>query len=166
MYIPKSKYKIQQAASGQYQTEDGVPYAGPIIKTSLGSTFAGRTLSDFSIRLIPAPQQAASIVVDDIYNEYITPTQADYERGYFIRYLLYNTKNNKIAEVSEKQYKRRIGSENIRSGKLQWVLIETSDKNISKTASSRNKKQVDNLSSYFPEVSLIIKDYNKFVVGS
>ena len=151
-YTPKSKYQILQTSGKEWQTLDGVSYAGPYILTS-GGAFIGNSIFNKGPRLqkisIKAPQQnniLENAKTDEYYRanpQVVTkiqrykpiiatksqPKKEDYEKGFYFRY--FAKKSNTLIEyyeIDESTYKSiqnktiKYDSNLYTVGNLVWAL--------------------------------------------
>lgn len=105
MYIPKSKYESLETVGDELQTEEGVEYFGKYMKTYQGKFYEGITPQDSGKELFPLKRLTKGPnTLPPLGNEYPQPTERDYQYGYFWRYLVKDTRDSKVYEVSQKTF--------------------------------------------------------------
>tara|TARA_A100000172_G_scaffold78022_1_gene63080 strand:+ start:103 stop:471 length:369 start_codon:yes stop_codon:yes gene_type:complete len=106
MYIPISKYsKAKYSRGNDFTKSDGTFYVGWYFTDIAGNFFAGKKPSNTSFSLTLANSElTAPIPKMEFTGEYIQPTEADYDNGYFIRFFLQDKRSKKIIEVKKEKF--------------------------------------------------------------
>jgi len=169
MYLPKGKYRIKNPPPGTFQTESGIDHRGPVVELSTGEVYAGDSISNLNTRLIDPTQTDTVIEIPQPFNEYIQPTDQEYERGSFTRYLLRNEISKRVVEVSKKQFDQKRNLLNIQPIEVQWILTgPVEDRTVMgnvpvKGVRTRNQDTVNRLKEEFRGIELFLNDPLKFV---
>lgn len=104
MYLPKSKYKATVAKPGEFRTQDGQQYVGPIIETYTGVVYSGTDPETAGPRLVPTGEKEQLGL--GLYNIKRTPTEADYKAGSMTRYFMQDKQTQKIIELSPEAWQK------------------------------------------------------------
>ena len=105
MWLPAFKYiKGLLAQKGQFMLPNGQPYEGAYHKLYNGETYTGDVPSTDSVRIfeddsephLPVPEYEDKLVSQQVY-----PEVEDYDKGFFLRYFIKDTRNGKIVEVDK-----------------------------------------------------------------
>lgn len=154
MYIPKSKFIIRPAKPAEFSNG----YLGPVLETSTGEFFAGSSLETVSIRLTRSTD-TEPIEVERPFHQYMEPTDADYQAGFYTRFFLQTDRTKRIVEVSLTQFIEKRNNEGVSAVSLVWRLIGSADK-----IKIENEKTVRNLTKDFPALPSLLKDPLQFVI--
>ena len=102
MYIPLSKYSEPKYTRGnELEKKDGTFYIGWYFTDLAGNYFAGKNPSNNTLSLSVANNELTDEVPNkEFTGEYIQPTEADHDNGFFIRYFLQDKRSKKITKVS------------------------------------------------------------------
>ena len=177
MYLPKSKYRIKNPPPGTFETEGGIEHTGPVIELSSGEVYAGDSIATVSTRLIPVEEQTPPQQDLPPFNEYVLPTEQDYEQGFFTRYLLRNQETKRVVETSKQQFDQKRNLPNIQPIEVEWLLTGAiEDRTVGtnvvnreiqlikiKGVRTRNLETVQELEESFRGISLFLDDPLKFV---
>ena len=134
-YLPKSKFSIKNTQGGElvYKSNLNKYYIGDYIFTSRGKYYAGTDSTNLKERLILKPEDEESIekmsndfskdvIKHKIFKKSInnflsktepiplskpTPTEEDYERGYFSRYFAKKINEDLYIEINEKDIDKK-----------------------------------------------------------
>ncbi len=170
MYLPKSKYITKYSTGDEFLKPDGSYYIGPYVETYKGNFYEGKEFTSNSKKLIDTRslnefnQNVASFT-----NSNITPTEKDYEKGIFIRYIVQDKRNNEIVEVTKEKYINLSKQNYTRSVTIEWILSQPLE-DINKGpyiyfgARSQNKESVDEAEKVIKGISQFIFNYGQFVV--
>lgn len=101
MYLPKSKYQVEFVSPGKF-TKDGRPYAGPVLRTYLGETYAGTSPWDLKGKVEPIDSGKYKKVVAVAGRR--IPTEQEYEKGSMTRYFKQNLSTMKVVELLPKDW--------------------------------------------------------------
>ena len=151
MYIPLSKYSEPKYTRGsELQKKDGTFYVGWYFTDLAGNFFAGKKPSNNSVSLSVASVEFTEAIPNkEFTGQYIEPTEADHNNGFFIRYFLQDKRSKKIIEVKKEKFDFLKSFAYIISLELKWLLTNPIE-NISKGpyiyfgSSARNKETVMN----------------------
>ena len=169
MYIPLSKYSEPKYTRGsELQKKDGTFYVGWYFTDLAGNFFAGKKPSNNTISLSVANHELTDEVPNkEFTGQYIQPTEADHNNGFFIRYFLQDKRSKKIIEVKKEKFDFLKSFAYITSLELEWLLTSPIE-NISKGpyiyfgSSARNKETVMNQTIIdFPKN--YFKNYYQFI---
>lgn len=173
MYLPKGKYsKPKYSYGGDLSMLDGTSYKGYYFTDQAGNTFTGSKPSSDSKLLIRTSEELVTestktTAFKRFVSQTISPTEKDYENGFFTRYFLQDKRSEKIIEVKLKKYKYWQKYYFIEGLKLTWLLT-TPIKNIKKGpyvffgSESKNKETVlDQKIIRFPENYFV--SYSEFI---
>ena len=182
-YQPKSKYNIKEAAPGEFIVKKTrAPYFGFYIETSGGKFYAGndpkRLLSEI-VRPTPAPNnfnKNRDILKYNVLNNQTygklkkvvdiipfksTPSERDYEKGYYTRFFLKRV-NERFGyiEVSPSTFKDvKTGKNTVNhvlyeAGKLRWSLHPN--------ARQVNRTQIFLQRDQFPDLEVLFSNLSEF----
>jgi len=107
MFLPKSKYKIKQAAWGQFYLSGsarGEYYVGPYIEDYRGRTFAGSDISKAQDRVLISTSEEVTPIEE--YSSDYSPKEDAFVSGSYIRYFRQNTVTTVVEEITEEQLKQ------------------------------------------------------------
>lgn len=153
MYIPKSKFIIRPAQLDEFTNG----YTGPVLETSTGEFFAGSSLETVSTRLTPTFEASSTEIIRP-FHEYVEPTDADFQAGFYTRFFLQIDKTKRVMEVSLTQFREKRNNEGVSSVSLVWTLVGGRDR-----IKTQNEKAVTDLQKDFPTLRVIVKDPLQFV---
>lgn len=165
MYIPRNKYKIENALPGEFTTSTGQEYFGPVIKTSSGIVFKGGSLEEAGERLVPAETIPQPTDLDFPFNDYVGPTESDITKGRFNRFILQNTRTKVIKEVNEKRFYTYNKLPNIKGFIIPWNLtkpVENTAINgyLYEGSKSKNEKTIQSFERQVPGISNFLDPYD------
>ncbi len=169
MYLPKSKYRVKTPPAGTFQTQEGIDYKGPVVELNTGEVYAGDSITNLGSRLIDPTLETAPVEIPQPFNEYIPPTEEDYKKGRFVRYLLRNEKTKRVVETSKKQFEENKNLPNIQQIRVQWLLTgQIEDKILpnnvlAKGIRTLNQETINKLSKEFVGIEVFLNDPLKFV---
>lgn len=103
MWLPKSKYTVKYAVSGEMKRKDGTTYVGPYMEAYNGKCYAGKEFGENTEELESSIAEKTDLDRKTI-NSRFEPTEEDYERGYSIRYFRQNKVTKKVEELTEELY--------------------------------------------------------------
>lgn len=169
MYLPKSKYLVKHTKGGDFLNPDGSSYIGPYVETYKGNVYRGREFSSNSVKLVDIRAKGEFDDTPDFKNDRITPTEKDYKKGVFNRYFIQDKRNNKIIEVSQKNF-TKFNSERYTTGAVvEWTLKGPAE-NINKGpyiyfgAEAKNKEAILEAEKTIKQLSRVVLNNRKFVV--
>lgn len=164
MYLPKAKYRIKTPPPDTYQTSEGTSYRGPVIETATGVVFQGDSLENIGGILTLVKKERVSLKIP--FMEYIEPTEQDYKKGKYNRYILQVDRTKQVREVSKKQYMERKDDPGISSAIVEWKLIDikNQEKTYTFNASVQNRKTLEKLAPKFPGIFILFKSSKQFVI--
>lgn len=177
MYLPKSKYRVKNPPPGTFETEGGTEHRGPVVELSSGEVYAGDSITTITTKLVPVEEQDSPQEDFPPFNEYILPTEQDYEQRVFTRYLLRNEETKRVVETSKKQFEQKRNLPNIQPIEVEWILTgPIEDRTVGtnvvngevrpikvKGVRTRNLETVQELEKSFRGISLFLDDPLKFV---
>ena len=122
MYLPKSKYKTRTALPGEFITQDGQEYVGPVVETYTGACYPGTEPKTMGPKLTPVVGKEPPEL--GLYNIKRVPTEAEYKAGQMTRYFVQERKTQKIIEISPEVWKKNYKPDDIlRSwANITWYL--------------------------------------------
>lgn len=168
MYLPKNRYRIEQADPNDYIGS----YRGKVIKAANGRVFEGSSLETAGRELSRVPQEA-TVQVDRPFNEYPKPTLQDYQKGFVTRYFLYERTSRRAYEVQLNQYNEKRNNSGVESGKIVWVLkkpiedvmMQRAGNSVKvKGAKTLNQETVTELEKLYPGISLLFSNPTEFLI--
>lgn len=167
MYLPRNKYKTEQITDSSVISSNGQIYNGPVIKTSSGKIFKGSNLDNIEEELFPIGSVENILQLEIPYNVYITPTENDYERGFYTRYFLRQSSNHNYKEVDRNQYFKFLNQDGIISGRVRWYLQgpatnQTINGFFFEGTEEKNKKSLLEIQKNFPYILEVI-DTSQFI---
>lgn len=121
MFLPKSKYTIEQAVVGQFvlsASQDSGFYVGPYIKDFRGRCFAGTTLLDAEKRELISITGGDTVEPVQVKVD-ILPTEEQYLAGSMVRYFRQNPVSKVVEEIDKEKCKK---SENWITVSGSWIL--------------------------------------------
>ena len=169
MYLPKSKYLVKHTKGGELLNPDGSEYRGPFIETYKGKVYKGRIFSSKSVRLTDIRSTDNYDQAADFKNDYIKPTEKDYERGYFLRYFIQDKRNKRIIEVNKKNFEPLYRELYTAGAVVEWTLKGPAE-NINKGpyiyfgAEAKNKEAILEAEETIKQLSSFVLNNRKFVV--
>ena len=126
MWLPKSKYTVKYAVSGEMKRKDGTGYVGPYMEAYNGKCYVGKEFGENNEELESNIVEKTDVERKTI-NSKFEPTEEDYGRGYVTRYFRQNKTTQKIEELTEELY-GQLESENTSSrcpynyAECKWIL--------------------------------------------
>lgn len=111
MYYPKSEILEVNYTNGDrlFVKESKTPYTGYYYFTNDGRYFSGKEYTSSTKELILILDSKALVNTSKAYEfHYSSPTEKDYEKGFFVRYVIkrVNSGFETILEVDQKEYNR------------------------------------------------------------
>ena len=192
MYIPLSNIKSTGYTNGDefiYVT-NSQPYTGPYFIDTKNKIYTGLTYTNDSVEIVKAISLTNKNQQNDIYStllnpkklpntviapDYIIPTENDYDKGYFVRFLLkpiISTLPNDFIEVRFNKYNSVSQEPNLQLlyqfvnviWKLTGPLYDIYDGNIRVKAGiiDTNKRAIAEAEKILPNVSLYFTDLRQF----
>jgi N-acetylneuraminic acid mutarotase len=167
MYLPKSTYRVKQAMPGEFVREDGTSYTGPYIQSNNGTFYEGNSLNGV-LNTIQPVQEDTGTTIERPYNDYLQPTDRDYERGTYTRYFTRDKRNGKFTELGLNQWRGKRNLKYVTAGSFNWLITGPLNdgriKNIPfKGAATRNKETLLSLEKEFPGISNFFSNLVEFV---
>jgi len=170
MYLPKSKYIVKFTKGGEFTKSDGSRYVGSYIETYKGNVYEGKTFNSKSKKLIDlrgGPDEHT--LTAKFKSDRIVPTEEDYKKGTFKRYIVQDKRTNKIVEVSYKNYIKLSNELYTESVVISWELSKPLE-NLNKGpyiyfgAKAKNKEAVLEAEKTIQGLSSFLNNYGQFVV--
>lgn len=171
MWLPAFKYvKGLLAQKGQFMLPNGKPYEGLYHKLYNGQTFTGTAPNVDAIEIFAddsEPHLPEAEYRDKLVSEEVFPNPEDYDKGYFLRYFIRDTRNGKIIEVKKETSKRKLKEKYLKGVTIKWIL-EKPVKDIFnqgylyKGAATRNKENVMKASLELKGIDLFITKFDQF----
>lgn len=176
MWLPPFKLILGLFANpGEFTTKDGGSFSGPYYKTHDGKIFSGNSPSKDQVELQPDLHFLGD---QDRYSDFhgelktantdlVYPKPEDYNKGFFIRYFIIDTRDGKLAEVDVQAYNRYSQELFIKSAKVKWILDKPvkdifNQGYLYKGAATRNRENILEAGVNFPELRDYITDYGQF----
>lgn len=170
MYLPKSKYNVKHTKGGELFNEDGSEYIGSFIESFSGEVYKGKKFTNNTTQLQDFRSADSGDVTPLILkNDYIKPTDRDYEIGKFERYFVQDRRTNAIIEANRENYNKFESVNYAVTLKLDWIIKgPVGDINkgpyIYFGATSQNKETVLKGEKTIKGLSQIVNNYRQFVV--
>ena len=168
MYLPKSKYKPPKYTQGdKLQLPGSKVYVGWYFETYQNKFFTGKSPSINSKELLLI--QSEEPKVPRFLPDEIGPSLDDYDKKYFIRYILSDTRNGTIIEVNKIKFDYFRKFTYIKAIELKWDL-STPIKNVIvngyeyKGSAYKNEQSVLEVKKQIPDIENIITDYSEFII--
>lgn len=122
MYLPKSKYKVRTSLPGEFLTNEGQEYIGPVVQTFTGACYPGTDPKTMGSQLTPVVGKEP--VELGFYNIKRVPTEAEYKAGKMLRYFVQERKTQKIIEINLEIWQKNYRPDDIlRSwASIDWYL--------------------------------------------
>lgn len=167
MYLPKSKFRVEDSYGNEFTDANNQPYYGKIIRTSSGRVFAGESINSTQGTLNKVRTGNLTKIARP-FNDYYGPKEEDYKKGFYIRYFLRDTRDGKFTEVSLKQWKEKKLLNYVLAGKLVWRLKgPVSDGNVNgipyKGTATKNREELQKLEKQYPGILQFFKSTSEFV---
>lgn len=105
MYLPKSKYRVRTALPGEFTTDEGQDYVGPVVETFTGACYPGTDPMTMGPKLVSAREPDEPVELG-LYNVKRVPTEAEYKAGMMTRYFMQDRGTKKIIEISPEAWKK------------------------------------------------------------
>ena len=167
MYLPKSTYRVKQAMPGEFLRQDGTSYTGPYIEANNGTFYEGNSLNGV-LNTIQPVQEDTGTGIERPYNDYLQPTDRDYERGIYTRYFTRDKRNGKFTELGLNQWRDKKNLTYVTAGSINWIITgplrDGRIKDIPfKGASTKNREALQRLEKDYPGISEFFKSTSEFV---
>jgi len=167
MYLPKSKFRIEDSYGDEFTDANNQPYYGKVIRTSSGRVFAGESINNTQGALNKVRTSDLTKIARP-FNDYYGPLDEDYKKGFYIRYFLRDTRDGKFAEVSLKQWKEKKLLNYVLAGKFVWILKGPVNDGVLdgisfKGTSTKNRETLQNLEKTYPGILNFFKSTSEFV---
>jgi hypothetical protein len=123
-YIPKNKIITDLTTSGtEFVYKDTTDYySGPYYKLYNGKFYSGQNQNSFGTKEIVRPTDEKSslntVVLNDIAQSPLFPTEQDYKKGVFTRYFIVKRNEPVFIEIEKKIYDKY----NQRNSQVSWQL--------------------------------------------
>ncbi|MBL6771338.1 MAG: hypothetical protein ISQ22_08215 [Rhizobiales bacterium] len=168
MYLPKSKFRVENTYGEEFTNDKNEPYYGKVLKTSGGRVYAGDSVNNIKGILTKIEKDSNRNIIQRPYNDYYGPTVINYKKGFYIRYFLRDNRNGKFAEVSLTQWKAKKRLSYVTPGKLSWNLKGPVNDGVVndipfKGASTKNREALQRLEKDYPGISEFFKSTSEFV---
>ena len=125
MYLPKSKYVTRTVIPGEFITQDGQEYVGPVVEIFTGDCYSGTEPETMGPKLIPVVTKELPEL--GLYNIKRVPTEAEYKAGKMLRYFVQERKTQKIIEVNLEIWQKNYKSDDILRKWVSAVWFLTGD---------------------------------------
>lgn len=152
------------------EKDTGKFYTGDYFSTTDGKYFTGKTISINSKELLYTNKSEKSTVVSGFTNDAVIPTESDYEKGSFTRYVIkrVNSGSESILEVSEENFEK--SKKNPLYNQVQFVWHITGPlyddfSNMSypiQGVVSKNMETIQSLEHKLPGLSEVFNNYSQF----
>lgn len=169
MYLPKSKYIVKFTKGGEFIKTNGNFYIGYYIETYRGNFYEGKEFTNNLKKLEDIRAVGEFTGSAKFKNDRITPTEEDYKKGKFLRYIIQDKRNKKIIEVSLKNFNLLKSERYTESIVIEWTL-EKPLENLNKGpyiyfgAKAKNKEAVLEAEKTIQGLSSFLNNYGQFVV--
>ena len=159
MYYPKSEIsKVDYTSGNEFlvkSTENF--YTGYYYATNDGKYFSGQEYNSTTVELVkPIKVSSKSTNSSNYEFHYAMPTDSDYNRGFFIRYVIkrVNSGLETIKEISAEEYNNALSNPLYLAKSFAWKLtgpLNTTPEGIPGIVNT-NQKTLDELEKSIPEV--------------
>lgn len=169
MYLPKSKYSKPKYTRGdQFELLNGTDYIGWYFKTYRDEYFTGKAPTSKSQKLKELIKDDTGDTGRQFVNDYVKPTEEDYENGFITRFFLQDVRNKSIIEVKQTKYNTLRKLPYINGVKIDWVLTSPAQDGVKNGyiffgSASKNKELVLEAEKVIKNLSSTIKSYGEFV---
>jgi len=171
-FLPAFKYlKGKFASRGEFLLPNGQPYEGAYHQLYNGETYTGSVPGKDAIRIvkddsephIPLPEYADKLVSEPVY-----PEPEDYDKGYFLRYFIKDTRNGKIIEVKKETSRKKLEQKYLKGITVKWILEKPvrdifNQGYLYKGASTRNKENTQKANLELKGLDLFVTEFDKYV---
>lgn len=171
-FLPAFKYlKGKFASRGQFLLPNGQPYEGAYHQLYNGETYTGSVPSKDAIRIfkddsephLPLPEYADKLVSEPVY-----PQPEDYDKGYFLRYFIKDTRNGKIIEVKKETSRKKLEQKYLKGITVKWILEKPvrdifNQGYLYKGAATRNKENTQKANLELKGLDLFVTEFDKYV---
>ena len=162
MYYPSSEIELVSYTSGlDFEVKTtGKPYTGYYYATNDGKFFSGKKYDSTTVEIVPLVRNLSFGETIQAFNfHYSEPTDADYEKGFFTRYVIKRVNGDleSILEVSESEFNRATKDPLYNTRSFIWKLtgpLYTTPEGIP-GITNENQKTLD-------EVEKTIKEVKKY----
>lgn len=168
MYLPKSKYKPAKYTQGdRLQFSNKREYVGWYFETYQKRYFTGKLPGSNNKELFLIEEEEPK--VPRFLSDEIGPSLDDYDKKYFIRYILLDTRNGKIIEANKIKFDYFKKFTYINAIELKWDLSTPIENVIVngyeyKGSAYKNEQAVLQAKKQIPEIDTFITDYSEFVI--
>jgi hypothetical protein len=167
MYLPKTKFRVEDTYGEEFTDANNQPYYGKIVRTSGGRVFAGDSINNTQGILNRIEKQDLARI-ERPFNDYYGPTDQDYTKGFYIRYFIRDKRNGKFSEVNLEQWKEKKTLRYVTAGKFVWLLKgpvnDGTYNNVPyKGTGTKNRETLLKLENQFPGISDFFKTTSEFV---
>lgn len=172
MYYPLSEITENLYTSGFefIDLQTGTYYTGYYFSTTDGKYYTGKTISETSVEIVPAKEETSSYYATGFNNSVPNPTDEDYQKGYFTRYLIkrVNSSIETMLEVSKEDYEKSKQNPLYLQVMFDWKITGSLYDDMSNPlypiygVLSTNQSTVSNLEPQMPEISNFYKNYAEF----
>ena len=170
MFLPKIKIKLPKFTLGDFLSfGNGEPYSGYYYEDYKGQYFSGKGPSNTSVPLVlQDPTEADSEEENFIVQQNVKPKVEDYDKGFFKRYYLKDSRNGKIVETTEKIYNSELEKLFIKGTTIDWVIQKPAkdliiEGSLYQGAITRNKLKVQQAEQQLRGIADYITQYDEFV---
>ena len=169
MFLPKIKIKLPPkfTLGDLFRLPTGEPYSGYYFEDYKGNAYAGKSPAESTTQLVPIKREET---VEDLplISSAIKPKVEDYDRGFFKRYYLKDSRNGKIVETTEKIYNSELEKLFIKGTTIDWVIQKPAkdliiEGSLYQGAITRNKLKVQQAEQQLRGIADYITQYDEFV---
>lgn len=169
MFLPKIKIKLPPkfTLGDLFRLPTGEPYSGYYFEDYKGNAYAGKSPAESTTQLIPIKREET---VEDLplVSSAIKPKVEDYDKGFFKRFYLKDSRNGKIVETTEKIYNSELEKLFIKGTTIDWVIQKPAkdlliEGSLYQGAISRNKFKVQQAEQQLRGIADYITQYDEFV---
>lgn len=158
MYLPKNKFRVKYSNGGEFTLPDGSDFVGSYIETSGGNFIQGSSLQDAKETLTPVANQTDLVELDIPFNDYFGPTQEDYSKGFFTRYIIQERATGIIKEVNKRKFITFRKFDIYEGEELVWFLNQPFEDTVENNyliegSRTKNRKTIEELESLIPGLS-------------
>jgi hypothetical protein len=159
MYYPKSEIlKVDYTSGSEFLIKSSKKfYVGYYYATNDGKYFSGQEYNSTTVELVKPFNKVPSRNESSNYEfHYAMPTDSDYEKGFFIRYVIkrVNSGLETIKEISSEEYKSALLNPLYSAKSFNWKLtgpLYTTPEDVPGIVNT-NQKTLDELEKSIPEV--------------
>jgi len=174
MYLPKVRQIVGGKIPGILKDPaTGLKFNGKFVRDFLGNFFKGDKITSESkpLELVPFTEEQAERSNSDFYSDFVTPNEAQYEKGAFPRYFVKDGRTGKIIEVDQDKYNTQKKENKLyrRVLRIEWYITGNPEDQIINGylypgTKAKNQDVINQAEKILPGIGeQILKDPGQFV---